>query len=329
MAEQTEVQGLDYAKLWRTLLRLGIKQRFSQVRAEFFMKIATDGPVKYKGQEDLDKIINNSETFKQSPELVEYLKRAIGPEDEFKHYFYCTDDGVIAIEYFANVSKVFPKEFVDYVASEKNSQPDYDIDGFEYSTTYDVDVRVPASEDEEEDHIVKESHIASLILIAEAAETINPDTYPAIIKHELSHICEYELRLNIHNGYHKSMRLPATWTDEDINTWNEDVASLYQLLNGKDYESHMFKEFVAEFLMYESDGQTKEKNPIKESRVPKATNPNAKPKVTYRTLTPIDRFVEHMDVLDDEYQAYYSKVVSSLREDYEDYDRFLDDVKMA
>ena len=52
MAEQTEVQGLDYAKLWRTLLRLGIKQRFSQVRAEFFMKIATDGPVKYKGQED-------------------------------------------------------------------------------------------------------------------------------------------------------------------------------------------------------------------------------------------------------------------------------------
>ena len=55
-----EKTGLDYAKLWKTLMRTGLKQRFSQVRSEFFMKLARDGVRKFKGIDDIEHIIDKT-----------------------------------------------------------------------------------------------------------------------------------------------------------------------------------------------------------------------------------------------------------------------------
>ena len=69
-----EKTGLNYASLWKTLMRTGIKQRFSLIRSEFFMKLATDGVRKFKGEEAIEDIIADSEIFKNSPSLAEYFK---------------------------------------------------------------------------------------------------------------------------------------------------------------------------------------------------------------------------------------------------------------
>lgn len=321
-----EKTGLDYVSLWKTLMRTGIKQRFSQIRSEFFMKIATDGVRKFKGEEAIEDIIADSEIFKNSPSLVEYFKKAIGSEDEFKHYEYHTDDGLFHVEYFANLTSEISPEFAEYCLDTDDIGVDYDVDGYCASNSYKVNLQ--KEDDDGEMHDVAESRSSHIIIIWEASPSINPDTYPSIIKHELSHACLFETRMQLEDEMEKSMRVPAAWTDEDIEQWHKDVDALREVLSSKDRDAVMFREFVADFLMYESDGQTKEKNPIQESRVPKATSPNAKSKVTYRTQTPIDRFEDHLEELSDEYQIEFQKIVNELRAEYEEYDKFLDEIKM-
>jgi hypothetical protein len=313
---------LDYPKLWRTLLRTGIKQRFSQIRSEFFMKIATDGPRTYSGAEAKEDIISKSQAYELCPELKKYLATAIADTNTFKHYSYETESGDMLIEYFADKSvDSIPKELVDLIGVD-----DYDVDGVCCSWCVDFN-NVDNDEVNEE---TKDWATIHFILIAEGSSTINPDTYPKIIKHELTHACIYETRKLFRTGYFDTLKIPVTWTDEEIASWKDDLAELQKVLDGtKDnLEYHMFTEFVSEFLMYESDGQTKERNPIVESRVPKATKPDAKPKVTYRTLSPIDRFEESMGVYDETYHDWYELILDSLRQTYDDYDKFLDDIRM-
>lgn len=336
---------LDYAKLWTTLMRTGINQRFSQIRSEFFMKIATSGPRKYKGQEDLDKIIGESEDLSGISELKELVNLAVSPDDEFKHYRYeATGNNWpdFAIEYFANVSRGISKEFVDYIADghfagiskvEDVAKRNYNIDGYCLSTLFSVDETPDESGDEnaEDDAGVKISKASTLhlIIIGEGTETVTPDNYPSIIKHELSHACLFELREIIKLGFYDVCKVPATWTDEEILQWRDDIIMLRDVLEDTSSpEGETFSEFVCEFLMYESDGQTKEKNPVMESRVPRTTKSDAKPKVTYRTLTPLERFDEHLGAVSPRYRERFQEIVDTLRPLYDKYDEFLDSVKM-
>jgi hypothetical protein len=167
-------------------------------------------------------------------------------------------------------------------------------------------------------------------MVSEKSDTINPDTYPGIIKHELTHACIYETRLMFHKGYFDTFRIPGTWTDEDILNWKSDLEELCTVLDNKDKkeEYQMFIEFISDFLMFESDGQTKVKNPIVESRVPKATKPDSKSRVTYRTLTPADRFEEHLGVYDETYEEWFQLFLDRIKPLYDEYDKFLDDIKM-
>ena len=80
--------------------------------------------------------------------------------------------------------------------------------------------------------------------------------------------------------------------------------------------------------MYESDGVIKVKNPVKESKVPKNVKSDSKPKVTYRTVTPYDRFNETIDMMEDDYGKRYATIMESLRECYQDYDAFLEAIRM-
>jgi hypothetical protein len=136
------------------------------------------------------------------------------------------------------------------------------------------------------------------------------------------------MRKLFRTGYYQTLRVPATWTDKDIASWNDDLKELYRVLESKDEECEMFKEFISDFLMYESDGQTKERNPIVESRVPKATKPDAKPRVTYRTLNPVDRFEENMDQYDEIYHDWFQLILDTLKPAYDKYDELLDDTRM-
>lgn len=315
----------DYPRLWKTLMRTGIKDRFSQIRREFFMKIASDGNREFYDEDDRTSIIEDSEIFTVAPKLIECVNLAIPVGSRFKHHNYSTPDGELVIEYFANLSTGIPKEFVDFVTPD-GTEPVYSIDGNCTSVSVN-DVDIISSCDDEETTITKDI-TAHLIIIGEGTGHIEPEMYPIIIKHELTHACIFELRKLIHNGYYNTIRIPGTWTDEDITNWTADVEYLSSILDASDEESNNFIEFICDFLMYESDGSVKVKNPIKESKVPKSTRPDAKPKVTYRTMTPFDRFRETIDMLEDDYGKVFTPILESLRSCYEDYDSFLDDIRM-
>ena len=321
MSEETKPE-LDYEKLWITLMRLGLKERFSEIRVEFFMKIASDGPNRFSTEADMEKIIGESKVFAMVPRFIDYLNLAIRKGDEFKHYSYNTPDYNIFIEYFANLSSPIPKEFIDNVTKE-GVTPDYDIDGHILSTLLN-DVTVEDGTENEHNQDVT-SH---LIIIGENNNSIDADMYPMIIKHELTHACLFEIKNNIKNGYHKNIKIPATWTDEDIENWFSDIEYLDKVLNKEVPEASNFIEFVCEFLMYESDGQIKVQNPIVESRVPKTNKSDTKPKVTYRTITPFDRFQESMDMFEESYRIAYGPILDSLRDLYDDYDKFLEIIRM-
>lgn len=316
----------DYPRLWKTLMRTGIKERFSQVRREFFMKIATDGAREYYNEDDRTSIIEDSELFAIAPGLMDYLDKAIPIGARFKHHNYVTQDGDLVIEYFANLSTGIPTEFVDFITPD-GVAPDYSIDG--HCTSISIsDVDVTKTSDEDEETTITKDITAHLIIIGEGTGRIDAEMYPMIIKHELTHACIFELRKLIHNGYYNNIRIPGTWTDEDINNWTSDVDYLVSVLDGDGEENNNFIEFICDFLMYESDGSIKVKNPIKESKVPKSSRPDAKPKVTYRTMTPFDRFQETIDMMEDGYGKVFTPILESLRECYDDYDTFLDDIRM-
>lgn len=334
---------LDYVKLWTTLMRAGINQRFSQIRSEFFMKIATSGPKRFQGKEDLDRIVAESKDLTEVPEFKELLECVINPHDQFKHYYYETTDGGarFSIEYFANVDAGISKEFIDYLNSGKfpgvpkidNPTSEYNIDGYCLSTLYknvpdDAEDTEDTEDNDDTETRINSSSTAHLIIIGEGSNSVKPDNYPSIIKHELTHACLFELREIIKMGYYDVCRVPATWTDAEILQWRDDINMLRDVLDSGTLEGEVFSEFVCEFLMYESDGQTKEKNPIMESRVPRTTKPDAKPKITYRTLTPLDRFEEHLEAISSKYRDKFEEIVNALRPLYDKYDEFLDSVKM-
>lgn len=327
-----ETTTLDYPRLWKTLLRTGIKERFTQIRTEFFMKIAADGAKTYKIKEEKEKIIEDSEVFCLAPNFIEYVNLAIPDDTVFKHHKYSSPQGDMFIEYFANVSSTIPKEFIDYVTPE-GVEPDYNIDGHCTSMSISgVDKPDETNEETEvtentEDHPLEDATV-HLIVVGEGKEGIEPEIYPMIIKHELTHACLFEIRTLIANGYFKHIRIPGTWTDEDIANWDKDIDYLADALNRTDEEKDDFVEFICEFLMYESDGSIKVKNPVKESKTPKNVKSDSKPKVTYRTMTPYDRFNETIDMMEDDYGKHYTKIMESLRCCYEDYDAFLDEIRM-
>ena len=305
----------NYADLWKTLMQTGTKQRFSQIRQEFFTTIARDGRRIYQGEDDMNNIVNNSKVFKDVPKLVEALKRGIGPNDKFKHHEYHTDDGELWIEYFANVSS----PITTAIAPNASVSDDFEVDGYCNSVT------VKSVVDDGVDKYIT----VHLILIGEGPDGISPIEYPKIIKHELTHACVFETRVLLDLNYFSTIKLPSTWTDDDMENWQSNIDKLKSFYNDGDSEDvKFFNEFVADFLMFESDGQTKEANPIKEDKNSKVTKSDAKPKITYRTLTPFDRFQEHVEFLPDIFAEKYQIILNDLRPLYDDYDKFLDDIKM-
>lgn len=323
---------LDYPRLWKTLLRTGIKERFSQIRLEFFMKIASDGASEFSTEAEREKIIEESEVFALAPNMLEYMKLAIPEGSKFKHHKYVSQSGDLLIEYFANVSSGIPKGFVDFVTPE-GCEKDYNIDGHCTSmcvldSGHTIDHETD-EEDSENQHEEREITV-HLIVIGEGDKGIEPELYPMIIKHELTHACLFEISLLINNGYYKNIKIPGTWTDEDIENWDKDIEYLADVLKRSTIESENFVEFICEFLMYESDGMIKVKNPIKEVKPAKSKSrePKSKPKVTYRTVTPYDRFNETIEMMEEDYGKRYSSIMESLRECYNDYDAFLDSIRM-
>lgn len=316
---------LDYVKLWRTLMRTGINQRFTQIRTEFFMRIASAGPSTFEGEEQRDEIIAGSPELTRVIDFTELVKRAVSGEDKFKHYRYETTTGdPFVIEYFANVSRGIPKEFVDYsLANTSSNLRDYDVDG------YCLSVLLADDNEDAENETSDTKSTVHLIVIGEGDDSITPDNYPEVIKHELTHACLFELMKVIERGYYETCKVPASWTDDEILQWRADLLELSDVLENHDtFEKEAFGEFVSDFLMYESDGQTKEKNPVVESRVPRTTKSDAKPKVTYRTLTPLDRFDERLGIVSERYHDAFQEIVDTLRPLYDKYDEFLDSVKM-
>lgn len=328
-----EKEKLDYPRLWKTLLQIGLKETFSMVRTQFFMTVANSGYKIYNGKEDLDKIIEESKVFKIRPELIDQARKAIGENDKFKHFYYETNDGTILIEYFANVSRGISKEFVDFVYKDADNK-DYEIEGHCTSAiatdivkNYHVDSDEEFTETGTND---KTTHTVSvhLIIIGEDNNSFEPEMYPIVIKHELTHACLYDIRKNIVEGYYDNYRIPAVWTDEQVSEWKDNIEYLHNVLESEDKDAYNFREFVCEFMMYESDGQQKVKNPVVESRVPKNVKADAKPKITYRNVTPFDRFQEVIDMYEDGFGAIYEPILESLRPYYEDYETFLEDIRM-
>lgn len=330
------IDGLDYAALWKTLMRTGIKQRFQQLRQEFFMKIATDGKRLFKGHSDLDRIIIHSKVFElleeKFPEVKNIVKMEILPDDTFKHYAYATPDDGIYIEYFVNVDEAMRPEAIREIFGD-DIKVDASCSSYE-ATLELLNLEPDESDPDDEPHMISKKTTLHVILVGEGSlnsngeKSITPDNYPAVIKHELTHACIFELCCLINDNY--GFRTPITWTDEELINWGKDLQALYDVLQNKDdKQASYFREFVSEFLMYESDEQTKEKNPVEESRVPKTSKPGAKPRVTYRTLTPLDRFEETLEKYDTEYQTVYEKIIAALRPFYDNYDEFLTDCKMG
>ncbi len=330
---------LDYAKLWTTMLRLGLKQRFSDIRKQFFMTLATDGYREYQGAEAIEDIVGKSYVFGIAPELKINLYPAL-KGDRFKHHTYSTEDGMMHIEYFANLDNGINEDFVKSVKAQfPNIDADMDCDGYCESKSVQVTTEVADySEINEEtgepgkmEVLVNETN--HLIIVFEKSDSINPDTYPGVIKHELTHACIYEMRQRLKDKWYDShVKTPANWTDEDIENWVKDVENLRLVLDSDDEDAHIFREFVSEFLMYESDGQTKEKNPVREVSTVKSGAKGAapvKPKVTYRTLTPISRFEETLDYREGPYNLQYQLIINELIDCYKEYDRFLDSIRMG
>lgn len=315
----------DYPRLWKTLMRTGIKERFSQIRREFFMKIAADGARVYTTDEEMETILDESYVISNISYFRECTKYAIPSGSKFKHYEYATPDDELMIEYFANLSTRIPKEFIDFVNDGKDGL-DYNLDGHCTSLTATVNNEDDTSDDGDE--LPKKEITVHLIIIGEGDNLIDPDLYSMVIKHEITHACLYEVIKLIKSGYYKSIRIPGTWTDEDINNWTSDIEYLLTVLEGTDEESCNFREFVCDFLMYESDGPMKVKNPIKETTSTKSQRTDAKPKITYRTVTPFDRYQETIDMLEDGYGELFSPILESIRSCYEDYDKFLEDIRM-
>lgn len=317
---------LDYPRLWRTLLKLGVKNLFSTIRQDFFMTIANDGYNIYK-PESLDEIINESRGFNLRPDFIEYVKKAIGPEDSFKHHYCSTMNDEIVIEYFANVTRKLPDEFKEFVYGETTNDIDANCSSGMATDTVKI-VNSDGTVDETTETRELSVHLIIIGEILTNGESIKPEIYPGIIKHELTHICLYEVKRRLTSGYYNSIPIPSLWSDEEIEVFHNDVEYLNSVLTSDEPDAKTFVEFVCEFLMYEADGQIKVKNNVVESRVPKLTKSDTKPKITYRNVTPFERFETVVDIYDDSYRETYAPIIESIRPCYVKYDEFLESIRM-
>lgn len=319
-----EPKQINYAKMWKILLRLGLKTRFSAIRSDFFMKLATDGPCDFCGDEKLDELINNSMFLKDVPTLTKSIKQFILPDDHFKHYEYSYGDDFF-IEYFANKEKCITPDMMKASDDDKLILNPDSLSAICCSTlmSFVPDKTEGDSTDEEPQ---PKNFTAHVILVGEGNGKILPDEYPTIIKHELTHACIFELIQRLKEDYWMLIKVSPLWSEEDQQNWENDVKELRAFLTEKTYESEMFQEFVSEFLMYESDGYLKIQNPTPENRV-KSAKADSKPKVTFSVLTPFDVFQDTIDDYPEEYGKYYQMVLNQLRPLYEDYDAFLDETK--
>lgn len=324
---------LDYPRLWKTLMRVGLKQRFSEIREQFFMKLAYDGPSIYRGSGALKQILDKSYLFFVKPSFKNFLN--VNDDERFKHHTFVSNDGGIQIEYFAFCDR----DRISYtllndegtMITRIGTDNSISVHGGFIARKEVINNELPENDPDRKsfDEVV---NTANIILIAEKSEDIKNGDYPSVIKRHLAGVCLYEIMKIFGkdgNGY-DGMKVPLIWTDEQQIQWMADLHYLYLILNDASEDVKTFIKFVEMFLMYESDGVTKEQNPIQECRIPKTTNPNSKPKVTYRTLNPIDRFEDYVDGMYDEtMREAFQEILSSLMSVYEDYDKFLDEIKMA
>lgn len=319
---------INYPRVWKTLLKMGFGSIFSSVRVSFFMTIAKNGAHTYTGQEKLDEIINDSRLVKSEPEMEHYIRKAINPNETFKHYYFESTTQQMMIEYFALTSCGIPDDYLEYVTGKPVNGT---INGNCLSMCTKVDekhINQNENSDEKSEASSLEtlpSYSTHLIVIGENKGNIDATSYPSIIKHELTHACIYNLMKRIRDGYYKSHLIPSDWTDDEYKSWQEEIDYVYTVLNEDTEESNNFKEFICEFMMYESDGQQKVKNPVSET---KSTKSDAKPKITYRTVTPFDRFQEVIDMYEDSYGELYGPILETLRPFYTNYDEFLDEIRM-
>lgn len=301
---------INYEKMWKTLLRTGIKERFQHVRSDFFMGIATNSDeFIVKSLEKRDEIFSTSNVFKKSKELLELAKLAIPEGIIFKHHKYSTSDNHLVIEYFANISQPLSSEYLEAVLSrDENAR----LDGACSSVT------------------ISETHPTThhLIVINEGGVDISANDYPVIIKHELTHVCLYELSVMIKNGQLDNIDLPETWSESDINSWLDDIKELGNILDNPTEENINFVEFICEFLMFEGDGVIKVRNNKEINKKTKEGKVDNKIKFTYRTLTPIDRFNNVIENTSYQYYGKFNDIIKEIGPLYNDYDKLLEEVRI-
>lgn len=320
---------INYPRVWKTLLKMGFRSIFSNVRLSFFMNIAKDGPHIYTGQEYLDDIISKSRVVKVQPEFEEYIRKAINPSESFKHYYYENETQKMLIEYFAITSNGIPNDYLEYVTGQPVGDDIISGNCLSMKTKIESKPVVHDEDGEEKPEQNEPSYYSThLIVIGEDNGKIDANSYPSVIKHELTHACMFNLMKRIDDGYYKSHLIPSDWTDEKYNEWQEEIKYLHDVLSSDSEEADNFKEFICEFMMYESDGQQKVKNPVVEVKPTRGNRPEAKPKITYRTVTPFDRFQEVIDTYEDSYRDLYEPILETLRPFYDKYDEFLDEIRI-
>lgn len=293
---------LNYGKIWLTLLRTGIKDRFNIIRREFINEIArnaNNNEFIVKSEDGLEEIIKNSPILSEVDNLRELVELAIPKGTKFKHQHYITDGGDLEIEYFANIDVPLSQEFLDKVISNNSNSR--------------IEATCSSVLMESKDVITKH-----LIIVNEGGVEIKPTEYPTIIKHELTHAILYETLHMIKYGlFDDTSELPDNWSQEDIDSWVEDIKELGRVLDGGDSETNRFNEFVCEFLMYEADGETKVKNPVKETNSKSKTD---KQKTTYSIFTPLDRFMETNESSYYQYAGEFDDIIKALNPLYNDYE---------
>lgn len=316
--------GIDYAKMWLTLLRTGIKNRFSTTRVEFFMSVASTGKVTFCGSDVIEQCVADSyfASYGMQDKLHDIVTSQLTEDTTFKYYQYQTIDQCLSIDYFAKIgglidTTALPSDIdLDTSCLTQNK-----VQGLCLSTSF-----VEESDNGSDIPIVQTAHC---ILIGET-DTLIPEDYPSIIKHELTHACLVETTELLKQGVIiQTVPVAETWSEMDKVTWVEDLATLTNILLSHDKESNLFKEFVCEYLMYESDGPIKVQNPIMESRKDKAKKrrgvkqvPKPNPKVTFKTVTPYDRFQDDLYRYTAEYQEGFQKIINDIKDRYGDYDKF-------
>lgn len=318
---------IDYAKLWLTLLRTGIKNRFSSTRLEFFMKIASTGKVNYCGTDAIDSCVEESWFAKHGLQdtLRNIVTSQISDTTEFKYYKYQTIDESLSIDYFAKIGGLIdtgtlPSDIdLDTSCLQQNK-----VQGLCLSRSF---VKLIGSPDTDGIPDISTVHC---ILIGETDELV-PEDYPSIIKHELTHAYLVELiELLRHDVIAQIIPVAENWDEMDKVTWEDDLMTLMTVLTSHEKECNLFKEFVCEYLMYESDGSMKVQNPVMVSRdMQKSKRKNKrvkqdtkKPKITFKTLTPYDRFQDALYRYTPEYQEGFQRILNALKDRFGDYDKF-------